>query len=383
MSQSDRLDSWKEIAQYLRRGVRTAQRWEQEAALPIHRVSRDTGSVYAFRSEIDDWWQARSTAARPPDLPLLASATVLDGTAAAATAVRPATRVRPFLSQDVRVDPESAPGHAGMAIYFFTLTAMGLLPPAEGMTAARAAAARAVQLDPANPEGHALLGIVAALFDRRWDEAARSFERALARTPVPPNVSFHYSCWFLSPLGRHAESLAHLASAIIDDPLYLLGRAHIAMERCSLGRTADGMAGLQAVLKIDPAFGPALGLLGREWALAGRADDAFSMAERAHAAIPSHPNAVGFLTGMLRQAGRHAESARLLEALARDAAWSLPRAQAEAHIVCGEPDAAMACISEAVAARDPGVWLLFMGSAGALLRGTRGWRGVRAMLNLP
>jgi hypothetical protein len=54
---NDRLDSWKEIAAYVRRGVRTVQRWERDSGLPIHRLNRDKRSVvFAFRSEIDGWW---------------------------------------------------------------------------------------------------------------------------------------------------------------------------------------------------------------------------------------------------------------------------------------------------------------------------------------
>jgi Tol biopolymer transport system component len=54
----DRLDSWKEIAAYLRRGVTTAQRWEQQEGLPIHRLPHEKrGSVYAFKTELDRWWQ--------------------------------------------------------------------------------------------------------------------------------------------------------------------------------------------------------------------------------------------------------------------------------------------------------------------------------------
>ncbi|MEO6527922.1 MAG: tetratricopeptide repeat protein [Gemmatimonadaceae bacterium] len=53
---ADRLESWKQIAGYLKRGVRTARRWEREEGLPVHRhLHRVLGSVYAFRSEIDDW----------------------------------------------------------------------------------------------------------------------------------------------------------------------------------------------------------------------------------------------------------------------------------------------------------------------------------------
>lgn len=52
----DRLDSWKEIAAYLKRGVRTVRRWEREEGLPVHRqIHRVLGSVYAFKSEIDAW----------------------------------------------------------------------------------------------------------------------------------------------------------------------------------------------------------------------------------------------------------------------------------------------------------------------------------------
>jgi TolB-like protein len=52
----DRLDSWKEIAAYLSRGVRTVRRWEHEEGLPVHRQQHRTlGSVYAYRSEIDAW----------------------------------------------------------------------------------------------------------------------------------------------------------------------------------------------------------------------------------------------------------------------------------------------------------------------------------------
>jgi len=52
----DRLDSWKEIAAYLRRGVRTVRRWEHAEGLPVHRhVHQVAGSVYAFKSEIDRW----------------------------------------------------------------------------------------------------------------------------------------------------------------------------------------------------------------------------------------------------------------------------------------------------------------------------------------
>ena len=59
---NDRLDSWKKIASYLKRDVRTVQRWERREQMPVHRHLHDKlGSVFAFRSELDAWWESRRT----------------------------------------------------------------------------------------------------------------------------------------------------------------------------------------------------------------------------------------------------------------------------------------------------------------------------------
>jgi hypothetical protein len=50
------LNSWKEIASYLDRGVRTVQRWEHDLQLPVHRIGRCKRSpVYAIVSELKFW----------------------------------------------------------------------------------------------------------------------------------------------------------------------------------------------------------------------------------------------------------------------------------------------------------------------------------------
>ena len=57
----DRLDSWKEIAAYLKRDVTTVQRWEKREGMPVHRHLHDRmGSVYASRGELDAWVRGRN-----------------------------------------------------------------------------------------------------------------------------------------------------------------------------------------------------------------------------------------------------------------------------------------------------------------------------------
>ena len=57
LAETDRLDSWKEIAAHLKRDVSTVQRWERKEGLPVHRHHHvKLGSVYACRGELDAWW---------------------------------------------------------------------------------------------------------------------------------------------------------------------------------------------------------------------------------------------------------------------------------------------------------------------------------------
>ncbi len=67
------LQSWKEIAVYLDRDVRTCRRWETQLGLPVHRLDGSpTARVFAYKDEIDGWRQAKvleHDAAKPARAP--------------------------------------------------------------------------------------------------------------------------------------------------------------------------------------------------------------------------------------------------------------------------------------------------------------------------
>jgi hypothetical protein len=76
---SQQLRTWKEIAHHLGVSVRTAQNWERERRLPIHRISSEKSQVRALAKELDDWLaeqeQPRPVGAPPPLTMHMASAT--------------------------------------------------------------------------------------------------------------------------------------------------------------------------------------------------------------------------------------------------------------------------------------------------------------------
>jgi len=56
-----RLDSWKDIASFFNRSVRTVQRWEESEAMPVPRHSHRVGdSVFAYGEELNQWHRNRS-----------------------------------------------------------------------------------------------------------------------------------------------------------------------------------------------------------------------------------------------------------------------------------------------------------------------------------
>ena len=64
---SDRLDSWREIAAFIERDERTAMRWAKLYGMPVHHSPGGSHArVYAYRSEVRAWVQLQDHPERPP-----------------------------------------------------------------------------------------------------------------------------------------------------------------------------------------------------------------------------------------------------------------------------------------------------------------------------
>ena len=62
MSENERLDSWKEIANYVNVTTKTCQLWEKKLGLPIYRIDNNSkrSRVFTFKSKIDQWFMERT-----------------------------------------------------------------------------------------------------------------------------------------------------------------------------------------------------------------------------------------------------------------------------------------------------------------------------------
>ena len=155
----------------------------------------------------------------------------------------------------IAIDPGFAPAHAALAGVYGTLGAweFGVLPPAEALAKAKAAAARALELDPQLAAGHTAVGYARLHFDWNAPDACREFDAALALNPAWVDAH-HWHSHALCAAGRFAESLSACRRIVELDPLNPLMHAHVAWHHYMARDFADALAQAERVVRMEPSF---------------------------------------------------------------------------------------------------------------------------------
>jgi TolB-like protein/Tfp pilus assembly protein PilF len=155
----------------------------------------------------------------------------------------------------IALDPNFAPAHAALAGVYGTLGAweFGVLPPAEALTKAKAAATRALELDPALAAGHTAVGYTTLHFDWNADRACRQFDQAIALNPAWVDAH-HWHSHALCAAGRFPESLAACHRIVELDPLNPLMHAHVAWHHYMARSYAEALIQAERVVHMEPGF---------------------------------------------------------------------------------------------------------------------------------
>lgn len=219
-----------------------------------------------------------------------------------------------YFERALALDPSLAAAHAGLAGAHASLGYYNYAPPHDAFGRARAAARRALELEPENAEAHAVLGYVLTEYDFDWDGAERAFRRAIELNPGSPD-SHRWLALALAARGLLDESVAHARTAVELDPLSPithrgLGRHHYFRREYDEARRRQLRA-----LEIAPGFFPALYLMAQIDLAESRWDDALGWIRRTEAAAPGHPIPAGLAVHALARSGQRQEAERRYEAL--------------------------------------------------------------------
>ena len=190
----------------------------------------------------------------------------------------------------------------------------GGVPPSEGMPRARAAAGRALELDESLAEAHSPLGVVAMLYDWKWAEAERRFQRALELKPDYVPALLWYS-FLLTILGRHDESLATVRHAAEVEPLAMIVHQSVARSLHYAGRYEEAVGHCQRLLEMDPSFVTGYETIARPLCNLGRLAEAEAFTRDGVARSGRWSLLLGALGYVLGVAGKRAEAEAILAEL--------------------------------------------------------------------
>jgi serine/threonine-protein kinase len=186
-----------------------------------------------------------------------------------------------YFEQAIARDSGFAPAYAALADAQVFLVLWGRARPHALMPAARAAAARALNVDSTLGDAHTALGLIAAAYDWDWDAAETHFRRAIELSPNSAYAHMWYGSFVLSPLGRHDEALTELRRAVELDPVSLPVRWNLGCRYYFARQFNEAVVELQRALELDPGFAPTRTWLGFAYAGLGRYDDAIHAMQQA------------------------------------------------------------------------------------------------------
>jgi serine/threonine-protein kinase len=292
------------------------------------------------------------------------------------------SRAKEWFEQAIALDPGFALAHSAFAFHFAQLANYGLLPAHEAMPLVRAEAQKALEIDPSLPDGHAMLGLVAAIYDYDWEEAARRFGRAMDVEAVPSQVRRYYAWYYLLPLGRCDEAVAECARALSEDPLDLLGRVRFAQCLQAAGRSAEATSELRRVLELDEHLWFTHFILGLHLFGLGEVSAAMIHVETAYTLAPWSPSVKGLAAAAARVSGDQQRADEILEKLKSGQDYGRPLAFATYHLSSSEIDAAAEWTGKAIAERHSAIFFFLRTHARPLTASAR-WPELAKMLRLP
>jgi serine/threonine-protein kinase len=214
----------------------------------------------------------------------------------------------------VEIDPNYAPAYAALADVYRTLPMGGYVASNEAFPRAKAAAKRAVELDPDLAEGHIVLGWIAFFYDWDWKYAETELQTALEISPNSSDAHRAYA-HLCSILGRHNEAIDHAETSRQLAPLTNLNTALRGQFFFYAGRYDEAILMFNIVLENDPNSWIAHNGLGRVYILQGRFEEALTSLRRARELSADATEPVTQLGYALAKSGRTKEALATLAGL--------------------------------------------------------------------
>ncbi|MGH9948236.1 MAG: TPR end-of-group domain-containing protein [Pyrinomonadaceae bacterium] len=191
-----------------------------------------------------------------------------------------------YFQQAIKIDPDFALAFSSVAESYNVMPSHGYLSPAEVTPPARAAAERALAIDPSLTEAHTALASILSNVDWNWTEAEREYKRSLELGPDNSAAHLRYG-QHLWAIGRVDESIAELSRAVELEPMSLTSSANLALVYLRAGKKTEALEVAKRIFDLEPGFVTGHLALGAAYNSSGMYDDAIRLSEDS---LQTNPN---------------------------------------------------------------------------------------------
>lgn len=188
-----RLDSWKAIAEFLGRSLRTVQRWHDVNGLPVHHFGGHRGSVFAYEEEIDAWLAGLAETSgvaqgRVDERLETTKRTSLQLTSTAESmwetrSVKSVENITELYHKAIDNDPTNTAAYIGLANAILFSAMHEVMDAAIAFPIAMDALRRIPPLDSDSVDAKCPAAWINLLYNRNWRQARTQFEEVVSKRP--------------------------------------------------------------------------------------------------------------------------------------------------------------------------------------------------------
>jgi len=224
------------------------------------------------------------------------------------------SRAVEYFEQAIAIEPDFAAAHAALALTQMQFLFGGPFSPHEAVPKAEAAARKALQLDDTLAEAHGALGQILALYHWRWEDGAKSLQRAAeVRNGEEFTAAMSLS---LMRQGRFDDAITEAERGRKRDPLSVNAQVAVGTAYRAVGQYDRALAELRRALAMSPGNSRVHFQLGATFAASGRMDDAIRELEIGARPAHGHNSRIeAYLGYAYAAAGRTLDARAVLQEL--------------------------------------------------------------------
>jgi len=261
-----------------------------------------------------------------------------------------------YLREAIEKDPGFALAYAGLADCYSVMSSYFILTPEEAQNKARAAAEKALDLDPSMAEPFVTLAAITAEYDWEWEKGEEYFKRAIA---LNPNYATAHQ-WYgeaMAAMGRIEESIQELQKAQKLDPLSPIIATSLGLAYAWVGRYDEARTTVRKALELDPAFPRALWLRAMILYLEGEVDASIREMKDLLASTGGADDVRATLVFLFGRTGRRQEADSMIREFRQEAEgrYIAPYLLAVCYSGIGDRDEAFAWLEKGLKERSSGV----------------------------